>query len=49
MPRVKIGLLLPDNETLDIEIARLRDLDVRDLGGPAAPSPVPVKRKGKGA
>jgi hypothetical protein len=31
MPRVKVGPALPDNKTLDIEIARLRDLDVRDL------------------
>jgi Protein of unknown function (DUF2924) len=30
MPRVKIGPALPDRNTLDIEIARLRDLD---LGG----------------
>ena len=31
MPRVKVGPALPDNKTLDIEIARLRDLDIRDL------------------
>src|SRR4249920_3622536 len=31
MPRVKVGPALPDNKTLDIEIARLRDLDVRGL------------------
>jgi len=30
MPRVKIGPALPDSKTLEIEIARLRDLD---LGG----------------
>jgi hypothetical protein len=28
MPRVKVGLLAPDRKTLDLEIARLRDLDV---------------------
>ena len=28
MPRVKIGPALPDREKLDVEIARLRDLDV---------------------
>src|SRR3954471_13846596 len=32
MPRVKVGPALPDNKTLDIEIARLRDLDIRNLG-----------------
>src|SRR5712691_1954026 len=31
MPRVKIGPALPDRNTLDIEIARLRDLDVGEL------------------
>ena len=31
MPRVKAGPALPDNKTLDIEIAHLRDLDVRGL------------------
>ena len=31
MPRVKVAPALPDNKTLDIEIARLRDLDIRDL------------------
>ena len=31
MPRVKVGPAPPDNKTLDIEIARLRDLDIRDL------------------
>ena len=31
MPRVKVGPALPDNKTLDIEIARLRDLDIRGL------------------
>ena len=31
MPRVKVGPALPNVKTLDVEIARLRDLDVRDL------------------
>jgi hypothetical protein len=31
MPRVNVGPGLPDRKTLEIEIARLRDLDVRDL------------------
>jgi Protein of unknown function (DUF2924) len=31
MPRVKIGPALPDRSTVDIEIARLRDLDVSEL------------------
>jgi hypothetical protein len=31
MPRVKIGPALPDREALDVEIARLRDLDVGEL------------------
>ena len=31
MPRVKIGPPLPDRATLDVEIARLRDLDVGQL------------------
>ena len=31
MPRVKVGPAPPDIKTLDIEIARLRDLDVRGL------------------
>ena len=31
MARVKVGSSLPDVKTLDVEIARLRDLDVRDL------------------
>jgi hypothetical protein len=31
MPRVKVGAALPDNRTLDIEIAHLRDLDIREL------------------
>jgi hypothetical protein len=31
MPRVRIGSAPPDREALDIEIARLRDLDVSDL------------------
>ena len=49
MPRVKVGPALPDTKTLDVEIARLRDLDVRDASGPlaqrvpaaTAPSPAP--------
>ena len=31
MPRVKIGPALPDRKSLDVEIARLRDLDVGEL------------------
>src|SRR5882757_6168083 len=31
MPRVKIGPALPDPKTLEIEITRLRDLDLGDL------------------
>jgi hypothetical protein len=31
MPRVTIGPALPDRETLSIEIARLRDLDINEL------------------
>jgi hypothetical protein len=31
MPRVRVAPALPDRETLDREIARLRDLDVREL------------------
>ncbi len=31
MPRVKIGPALPDSRPLDVEIARLRDLDIGDL------------------
>lgn len=31
MARVKVGPALPDAKTLDVEIAHLRDLDVRDL------------------
>jgi hypothetical protein len=31
MPRVRIGSALPDRETLDVEIARLRDLDIDAL------------------
>ena len=31
MPRVKIGPAIPDRKTLDVEIARLRDLDVEAL------------------
>jgi hypothetical protein len=31
MPRVKIGPAIPDRKALDVEIARLRDLDVAEL------------------
>ena len=31
MPRVKIGPAQPERETIDIEIARLRDLDLGSL------------------
>jgi hypothetical protein len=31
MPRVRIGPALPDREALDVEIARLRDLDIAEL------------------
>src|SRR6266480_6859850 len=31
MTRVKIGPVLPDRKTIDVEVARLRDLDVGDL------------------
>ena len=31
MPRVKVGPALPDGSTLEVEIARLRDLDVASL------------------
>ena len=31
MPRVKVGRALPDGSTLDVEIARLRDLEVASL------------------
>src|SRR4051794_19156213 len=31
MPRVKVGPALPDKKTLELEIARLRDLDIRHL------------------
>ena len=31
MPRVKIGPVLPDRKSLDVEITRLRDLDVGEL------------------
>ena len=31
MPRVRIGPALPDRDTLDVEIARLRDLDIAAL------------------
>jgi hypothetical protein len=33
MPRVRIGPALPDREALDVEIARLRDLDIAVLRG----------------
>ena len=33
MPRVKIGPALPDHKKLEAEIARLRDLDVKELRG----------------
>ena len=33
MPRVGIGPALPDRDILDVEIARLRDLDVNELRG----------------
>src|SRR5262249_27435017 len=32
MPRVKIGPAQPDRKTIDVEIARLRDLDVLRFG-----------------
>jgi hypothetical protein len=31
MPRVRVGPALPDRKTIDVEIARLRDLDVGQL------------------
>src|SRR5204863_445565 len=31
MPRVKIGPAIPDRKSLEVEIARLRDLDVGEL------------------
>jgi Protein of unknown function (DUF2924) len=31
MPRVRIGPALPDRKTIDVEIARLRDLDIEQL------------------
>jgi len=31
MPRVKVGPALPDVIALDLEIARLRDLDIASL------------------
>lgn len=31
MPRIKIGPAIPDRKSLDVEIARLRDLDVGEL------------------
>jgi hypothetical protein len=33
MPRVRIGPALPDHRKLEVEIARLRDLDVKKLRG----------------
>jgi hypothetical protein len=33
MPRVKIGAAAPDRDALDVEIARLRDLDIGSLRG----------------
>ena len=39
MPRVKIGPALPDRAKLDVEIARLRDLDVVELRLPPAHLP----------
>jgi hypothetical protein len=33
MPRVKIGPALPDRDKLNVEIARLRDLDANELRG----------------
>ena len=36
MPRVKIGPALPDREKLDVEIARLRDLDRWSASQPLA-------------
>jgi Protein of unknown function (DUF2924) len=33
MPRVSIGPALPDRDKLDVEIARLRDLNVNELRG----------------
>jgi hypothetical protein len=33
MPRVGIGPALPDRDELDVEVARLRDLDVNELRG----------------
>ena len=33
MPRVRIGPALPDRDALDVEIARLRDLDIAALRG----------------
>ena len=33
MPRVRIGPALPDQAALDVEIARLRDLDIAGLRG----------------
>ena len=51
MPRVKIGAALPDRATLDVEIARLRDLDVTELrshwqvvfGRPTSEGVLPMK------
>ena len=33
MPRVRIGPALPDRTAIDVEIARLRDLDIAGLRG----------------
>ena len=56
MPRVKIGPALPDRAKLDVEIARLRDLDVVELRADGMPcsaatacspsSPSPVSQPG---
>src|SRR6204780_1541576 len=31
MPRVRVGSSLPNREQLDVEVTRLRDLDIREL------------------
>ena len=36
MPRVRVAPALPDRKTLDVEIARLRDLDVGRASKPLA-------------
>src|SRR4030088_2292179 len=48
MPRVKVGPALPDARTLDVEIARLRDLDIgglqirwQNVFRPRPPPPLP--------